>query len=163
MENNPVVELVPNLQLQLAINTAQIGRTFQDRTHIFQIHPRPENLPDASNLYNLGVRGRRGNIQQTFPAMEYDFSPTDLRVTSENYVHIQWEGSNTQPDTDGEGKAKTDRNNMVSIDASNWNIPQGQIVGEERNVTSEPPSSMFSNVKWIWSSMNSTTNNDPGF
>ena len=132
LESDPVVELYENLQLQLAINTAQIARTFQDRTHIFQIRPRPANLPDSANLYNIGVRGRRGNIQQTFPALEYDFSPNSLNISSEDYVHIQWEGSNSQPENQaGEGRDQTDRNNMVSMDASNWNIPQGHVLGDD--------------------------------
>ena len=130
--NDPVVELYENLQLQLAIDTAQIARVFQDRTHIFQIHPRPTNLPDSANLYNIGVRGRRGNIQQTFPALEYDFSQNSLTLSSEDYVHIQWEGSNSNAENQaGEGRDQTDRHNMVSMDERNWNIPQGNVVGDD--------------------------------
>jgi len=128
LTNDPQIELYPKLNLQLAINTAQIARTFEDRTHIFQIHPRPESVPDEAHLVNVGVRGRRGNIQQTFPSLEYDFSPTHLDLREEDFVHIQWEGSNSQPRNQaGEGRDQTDRNNMVSIDAPNWNIPQGEV------------------------------------
>ena len=135
-ESDPVIELYPRLPLQLAIDTSQIGRTFQDRTHIFQIHPRPSRARDNDQIYNLGVRGRRGNAQQTYPAMEYDFSPTSMTLTSNDLVHIQWEGSNTQPkNAAGEGHPRTDRHNMVSMDAPNWNIPQGQISGAEFNIS----------------------------
>lgn len=132
LANDPIVELYPKLQLQLAINTAQIGRTFQDRTHIFQIHARPTTLPDEANLYNIGVRGRRGNIQQTFPAVEYDFTPNSLSLSPKDFIHIQWEGSNTQPvKLAGQGLDRTDRHNMVSLDRPNWNIPQGRVVADD--------------------------------
>jgi len=132
LENDPVVELYPKLQLQLALDSQQVGRTFQDRTHIFQIRERPSSIPDSANLYNIGVRGRRGNIQQTFPALEYDYSPTSSSVSGDDYVHIQWEGSNTQPPNQaGEGRDQTDRNNLVQVYAPNWNIPAGKVVGDE--------------------------------
>merc|ERR1712003_468117 len=79
-----------------------------------------------------GVRGRRGNIVQTFPSVEYDFSPNGLVASTDDYIHIQWEGSNTQPPNQaGEGQDGTDRNNMVAMSHSNWNYPHGKVVGEE--------------------------------
>merc|ERR1712176_944273 len=90
------------------------------------------SIEDHANLYNIAVRGRRGNIVQSFPSLEYDFSPNSLAPSSDDYIHIQWEGSNSQPANQaGQGKDGTDRNNMVSMEASNWNIPHGIIRDDE--------------------------------
>lgn len=78
--------------LRLAINTAQYGRVFQDRTHVFKLKARPSEIEDTATIYNLNVRGKRGNIVQTYPAVEYDFLPNRLNITEGELVHIQWTG-----------------------------------------------------------------------
>lgn len=48
---------------------------------------------------------------QTYPAVEYDFTPNKLVLNQADYVHIQWTGSNTHyfkgvnNDAAGQGKA----------------------------------------------------------
>jgi plastocyanin len=134
IENDPEVTFNDGqFKLQLAINTAQFGRTFQDRTHVFHIAPRPEGIKDAQRLLNLNVRGKRGNLVQTIPAVEYDFIPNDLSIKSDDLVHIQWTGSNTHdnnaPGGDGatgdagQGKGGTDRSNLVQLESLSKNIP----------------------------------------
>jgi len=61
-------------------------------------------------------------------ATEYDFVPNRLEVDTQTLVHIQWAGSNTNDKNNaGQGEAGTDRNNMVSVDNINWNIPGNQF------------------------------------
>ncbi|GFO44390.1 protein dd3-3-like [Plakobranchus ocellatus] len=93
IRQNPYVYVLKQVSpLRLAINTAQFGRVFQDRSHVFQLKPRKDNIPTAPVLHNLNVRGKRGNIVQAYPAVEYDFAPTELRIKLGDLVHIQWTG-----------------------------------------------------------------------
>jgi len=151
VRQNPNVDIgAKNTALRLAINTAQFGRTFQDRSHVFRLLPRTDedrirngNTPLTSSrpsaglngneadffgdrtLYNLNVRGKRGNIVQTFPSVEYDFMPNHLHVKESDLVHVQWTGSNThnngnpagdgQAGDAGEGRGGTDRHNFVEL------------------------------------------------
>jgi len=102
-----------SLTFQLAVNTAQWGRTFQDRTHTFKVIDCGE---DGSDVFHMCVRGKRGNIVQTFPSTEYDFSPPLLKVQTDQRVKIVMAGSNTNPNNnDGQGKQGTDRSNIVPL------------------------------------------------
>ena len=83
-----------NKPLRLAINTAQFGRIFQDRNHVMELRPR-SGLPQQSQecrLHNLNVRGKRGNIVQVYPSVEYDFIPNRLNIESGDCIHVQWTG-----------------------------------------------------------------------
>eukprot|EP00056_Hartaetosiga_gracilis_P022713 m.32523 g.32523 ORF g.32523 m.32523 type:complete len:769 (+) comp9789_c0_seq1:45-2351(+) len=143
VRQNPNVDIgAKNTALRLAINTAQFGRTFQDRSHVFRLIPRSKagtvaqrprlnSNPNTADffgdrtLYNLNVRGKRGNIVQTFPSVEYDFVPNHLHMNKQDLIHIQWTGSNThnngnpagdgQAGDAGEGRGGTDRHNFVEL------------------------------------------------
>jgi len=123
LENNPQADAFGALlqfngdeaiKLQLAINTAQFGRTFQDRSHYFFVVARPDDIAADAVIKLTTVRGKRGNIVQTFPATEYFFHPAESYNRVGDYAHFAWTGSNTNPNNnDGQGKQGTDRSNMV--------------------------------------------------
>jgi hypothetical protein len=122
--NNPQVDILglaadvldTPIRLQLAINTAQFGRTFQDRTHMMTFRKRPDNIPADANIKLVTVSGKRGNIVQTFPGHEYFMVPETAHFKTNDYVHFMWSGSNTNPNNnDGQGKQGTDRSNIVPL------------------------------------------------
>jgi len=115
---------VEGVGLQLAIDTSQFGRTFQDRSHIFHIRPRPAGTSPLARIWNLNVRGKRGNIVQAYPATEYDFIPENLIARVGDLVHFQWTGCDTNPAGNaGEGTPKTDRHNIVEIETLDVSEP----------------------------------------
>lgn len=164
-----------NQALRLAINTAQFGRTFQDRSHVFRMAPRPTatsgrpsrlaagqpaNFFDGcKTLYNLNVRGKRGNIVQTFPAVEYDFYPNQLHLTTDDCVHVQWTGSNThnngnpagdgQAGDAGEGRGGTDRHNFVEMNFvfdESFPIPAERLSMMSNITDAYDPSGRYDNI-----------------
>ena len=108
--------------LSIATRTHMLGTVHQDRSFTFEIRQRP--LSVVNRIHNLNVVGRRGNIVETFPATEYMFVPTVLRIKQYEWLHPQWTGSDNNPANEaGEGADTTDRHNIVQIRALTDNLP----------------------------------------
>lgn len=58
------------------------------RSHTLAVRKRPSDLQNV-RIHNLNVRGKRGNIVQVYPGVEYDFVPNTLLVKDGDYVHFQ--------------------------------------------------------------------------
>jgi plastocyanin len=103
------------MPLRLNIDTNQFCRTFEDRSYVFQVAKAPLRAV-TSTIYNLAVRGRRGNIAQVRNSMEYDFTPQRLKLSVGDYIHPQWTGSNHNPAGNaGNGRNRWDRSNIVQM------------------------------------------------
>jgi hypothetical protein len=141
IKEDPIVSL-DGLRLELAIDTSQFGRTFQDRTHMFHILP-ATGIPEGTRIWNLNVKGKRGNIVQTYPATEYDYAPSFLDVVVGDYVHFQWTGCDQNPAGNaGEGQDQTDRSNIVQIK----DLAKSKPLTDEQIAAMEPSDVMFPEV-----------------
>jgi len=146
-ENNVV--MIHGDPLSLAVTPK--STVFEDRSHVFELVKRPTSFLDELKIHNLVVRGKRGNIVQTYPAVEYDFVPNRLTINQGEAVHVQWAGSNThrnghpagdgQAGDAGEGRSGTDRNNFIQLLDRKANL-----VAPFHNHT------LVQGSEWVWSS-----------
>jgi len=123
-------------RLGVQINTYEYGAVFQDRSYVFSILPPPSSGDCAGRfIWNLNIRGKRGNIVETFPAVEGDFVPTELYVTDADCIHVQWVGSDYNPEENDNNayggppcpqnldNGRADRHNMVQTYYASAQLP----------------------------------------
>jgi len=111
--------------LSIALNTDQSGRTFQDRSFVFKIIAPPAGS-EGKELLNLNVIGKRGNIVQSYPAVEYAFAPHNFTVTQDSLVNLQIHGSdfnNEKNPNNGEGWKYSDRSNFMEMGDAAHSFP----------------------------------------
>jgi hypothetical protein len=149
--------------VKLKVNTNQYSRTFQDRSYVFAIKPLPTTSASTNNMrdspsvdatavhsalskggkiYNVNVRGKRGNIVQVYPSVEYDFVPNALALGTNDMIHFQWTGSDYNPrrgcndatggppdlntyftDANADQNPRADRSNVVLTQHMGYNVP----------------------------------------
>jgi hypothetical protein len=128
IRQDPLIKVGPKTTdyVELALNTNQVARTFQDRSYIFYVKKR-EQATIGKTLLNLNVRGKRGNIVQCYPSVEYDLIPNNIELTAteaaNTILQFQWTGSDYNPRrgcNDGEGGpyVNGDRNVGAAISAN---------------------------------------------
>jgi len=128
--NDATIKIFPGIDLGLAMayNTDQLGRTFEDRTHIIKIRPLPSQVAEDLTLadqaderipriINLNVMGKIGNYVEVYPNAEYDFVPSIIDAKVGDYLHIQWAGSNTN-NWNNDGSQTRPENPSETIDIS---------------------------------------------
>ena len=83
-----------------------------------------DNFLGTTSIINLNIRGRRGNIVEVYPSVEYDFVPNVVNAKRNDYLHIQWTGSDAnQNGNSGNGRDGTDRNNLVIASSQGVHYP----------------------------------------
>lgn len=143
--------------LSIALNTDQSSRTFQDRTHTFVIAPRSEvnNVFEGSDcaadapIVYVQATGRRGNIVQTYPAIEYKFIHEEMEVPYGACLLWQWGNSwfnENQNPNNAEGWRYSDAHNVVEVKDLAHNFPRGHYVTKDGNVE-EYVSGFFNEVE----------------
>jgi len=157
--NRPEIQVFEETDspLSIALNSDQSGRTFQDRTHIFNIAPRSEvnNVFEGSNcaldadIVYVQATGRRGNIVQTYPAIEYKFVQEEMQVPFGACLLWQWGNSwfnENQNPNNAEGWRYSDAHNVLEVSDLAHNFPRGHYTKKDGKVDQYVPG-FFSEIE----------------
>lgn len=133
-------------ELAIALDTNQWGRTFQDQSYVFQVEPMPEEM-QGDTVWNLMTRGRRGNIVQAFPGLEYDQS-SEI-IDSQTLQQGDWIVYNhcgtwfNEENVDGEGNNAMDGSNLCALDDVSKNFPMHESRLEDSLFKGNVDSNMY--------------------
>ena len=126
LKNDPnvaIFDFMPDVKLELNVQTNQYGRTFQDRSHVFRVH----QTDDDGSIYDLSISGKRGNSVQVYPSVAYSFVPRDLFISKNDKINLHWTGSQTNNRrNDGRGKEKHDLHAITTHNETNCFIKDEQ-------------------------------------
>lgn len=135
--NRPEVKVFKDGEspLSIALNTDQSGRTFQDRSHVFWIAPKAQikkDYPDkdCSKVRYVHIMGKRGNIVQVYPSVEYMFVDQEMSVESDTCLLWQFGNSFFNPNrnpNNAEGWRYSDSTNVVESLDLNHNFPRYHV------------------------------------
>lgn len=114
--------------ISIALNTDQSGRTFQDRSFVMNIVPKGQSSDHdgCGKVLNVATMGKRGNIVQSYPAIEYDFSPDDVQIKQGECIDFHIHGSDfnaAKNPNNGEGWKYSDRANIMQRTNAAHNFP----------------------------------------
>lgn len=122
--------------ISIALNTDQAGRTFQDRSFVMNIEPRSstDKFNGCDKVINVATMGKRGNIVQSYPAIEYDWSPVNVDVKQGECLDFHIHGSDfnaAKNPNNGEGWKYSDRTNVMQKSLASHNFPAFNEVFEK--------------------------------
>lgn len=120
--------------ISIALNTDQSGRTFQDRSFVFNVQQRSDEDADCDKIINVATMGKRGNIVQSYPAIEYDWSPDNVNVKQGECLDFHMHGSDfnaAKNPNNGEGWKYSDRTNLMQKSEASHNFPAFNSVLEQ--------------------------------
>jgi len=96
---------------QLAVNTAQWPRTFEERTAVMQILD-PSTNPDVAaalaagnKVLNFLIAGKEGNDVQVYPQVEEQFSASEITLNKGDVLHVQWSLPKNNPANNADNAA----------------------------------------------------------
>ena len=109
-----------------------------------QSYKKPSGV--SGTIWNVNTRGRRGNIVQAYPAVEYGFYPSEVTAEQGSRLHFQFHGSDfnqARNPNNAEGWQYSDRTNLVQMQDSNYQFPMDWDTGSNKFFKSEAQAVAF--------------------
>lgn len=117
--------------IPLALDVAQPKFPFEvheDRSFVFKVAKRPPEIPTTARILNLNYRGMRADSVRSYPSLTYSFVPQHLHVHKDDYLHIQFHGSNfNAANMQHQGWQHSDRTNLIQTEARGSFVPRDPL------------------------------------